>query len=79
MDSWLQQQFEKGAFTQRAVLVWAMLACSCIMAVVCVLAMRYANQENIVSIAAALLAPVSLMMAFISGAFNKWGNNNNGH
>lgn len=78
MDTWLQQQFEKGAFTQRAVLVWAMFASSCVMAVVCVLALRFANAENIVAVAAALLAPVSLMMAFISGAFNKWGNNKNG-
>lgn len=77
MDSWVQEQFAKGAFTQRALLVWAMLAVSCIMVVVCVLAFRFANSENIVAVVASLLGPVSLMMAIISGAFNKWGNNQN--
>ena len=75
--SWIQNQFEEGAFVRRFILIWAVLATTGIMIFVCYLSWLYTNEDNVIAIAGVLLGPTSLMLALLSGSYNKWGSSKN--
>lgn len=74
MPDFLKESFEKGEFIKRALIVWAMIVATAVMYFVCKMAWNFATADNIETLIAILIAPVTALVAFLSGSYNKWGN-----